>query len=211
MVTFNNTDKCEAMIAFPGNNGEAKGLFNGMTWNTFITTGGTIEWKWYKGTPATGDTGVAAPTLKLTVADPTAQTWVFPYQAANTFVYINMEPVGPTWSMGGRQDTCNGHYSLEWWMQPATQSSPRTLSGGGNAPPPCDYQLKWDSASAPYTFGSSPSTTVAAGFMSRAVILSIHLQQGSSNGNTASFVGWLRIKTGSGAPVAYDYTWQFGA
>lgn len=95
-------------------------------------------------------------------------------------------------------------YSLQ-----ATQSSPRTLSGGGNAPSPCDYQLKWDAT--PLTPLSVNGNPVAAGFMSRAVILSIHLQQGSGNGNTASFVGWLRIKTGSGAPVAYDYTWQFGA
>ncbi|WIA29771.1 hypothetical protein OEZ86_012245 [Tetradesmus obliquus] len=91
----------------------------------------------------------------------------------------------------------------------ATQSSPRTLSGGGNAPSPCDYQLKWDAT--PLTPLSVNGNPVAAGFMSRAVILSIHLQQGSGNGNTASFVGWLRIKTGIGAPVAYDYTWQFGA
>lgn len=95
-------------------------------------------------------------------------------------------------------------YSLQ-----ATQSSPRTLSGGGNAPSPCDYQLKWDAT--PLTPLSVNGNPVAAGFMSRAVILSIHLQQGSGHGNTASFVGWLRIKTGSGAPVAYDYTWQFGA
>lgn len=31
--------------------------------------------------------------------------------------------VGPSWSMGGLQDTCNGHYSLEWWMQPVSRCS----------------------------------------------------------------------------------------
>ncbi|WIA09690.1 hypothetical protein OEZ85_009075 [Tetradesmus obliquus] len=239
-------DKCEAMIAFPGNNGEAKGLFNGMTFSDFLTTGGTIEWNWYKGVMA-GGSNAPAPSLKLAVADPTAWPWTFPYSGRNVFVYLNMEPycqkpsiafgengcsvtldvntwsgntvsegqsaawVGPSWSMGGTQSSCNGgHYSLAWWMYPATSAAKRTVTIGSLSSTNCEYQLKWDSASAPYTFGSNPSTTVAAGFMSRAVILSIHMQLGSTSANIASFVGWLRIKTGASAPVQYDYAWEFG-
>jgi hypothetical protein len=55
--------------------------------------------------------------------------------------------------------------------------------------------------------GTPTGTAVRAGFMDRAIILSVHLQQGSSNANTATIVGWLRAKTGDGA---YDYKWQFG-
>jgi hypothetical protein len=39
MVTWASNDKCEVMIAFPGTNGEAKGMFGGMTWKNFITNG----------------------------------------------------------------------------------------------------------------------------------------------------------------------------
>jgi hypothetical protein len=101
----------------------------------------------------------------------------------------------------------------------ADQNSPRTLLGGGAAPRTCGYQLPWDSASNPFKIvsGTTPNTVdipVAPGFMDRAVILSIHLQQGGGNEKTPSFVGWLRVKTGANAPAAYqnyDYTWQFGA
>uniref|UniRef100_A0A383V5R8 Uncharacterized protein n=1 Tax=Tetradesmus obliquus TaxID=3088 RepID=A0A383V5R8_TETOB len=245
MVTKSGSDKCEAMIAFPGNNGEARGLFNGMPFKDFLTTGGTIEWKWYKGVIA-GGSNAPAPSLKLAVADPAAWPWTFIYSGRNAFVYFSMEPycqkpsitsgengcsipldvntwsgnlvsntqsaawIGPNWSMGANQTICGGgHYSLQWWMQPATSASPRTFAGGSTATNPCDYRLKYDSANAPYPVGTPPFS-VTQGFMDRAVILSIHMQLGSGPSSAAGFVGWLQIKTGAGAAVQYDYTWEFG-